>query len=46
MCLQKFQLISPNIAVQEQKETQGAAQQAEIQLQNEQSIPLEEEIID
>ena len=46
MGLQKFQLISPNIAVQEQKETQGAAQQAEIQLQNEQSIPLEEEIID
>lgn len=46
MGLQKFQLISPNIAVQEQKETQGAAQQAEVQLQNEQSIPLEEEMID
>lgn len=46
MGLQKFQLISPNVAVQEQKETASAAQQAEGDLQNEQSVPLEEEMID
>tara|TARA_R110000803_G_scaffold110044_1_gene178431 strand:+ start:1941 stop:3704 length:1764 start_codon:yes stop_codon:yes gene_type:complete len=45
MGLQKFQLISPNIAVQEQKETASAAQQAEGDLQNEQSVPLEEETL-
>ena len=46
MGLQKFQLISPNVAVQEQKETASAAQQAEGDLQNEQAVPLEEEMID
>ena len=45
MGLEKFQLISPNIAVQEQKETSGQAQQAQGDLENEQAMPVEEELL-
>ena len=45
MGLEKFQLISPNIAVQEQKETSGQAQQAQGDLENEQAVPVEEELL-
>tara|TARA_R110000744_G_scaffold218138_2_gene336905 strand:- start:1595 stop:3358 length:1764 start_codon:yes stop_codon:yes gene_type:complete len=46
MGLEKFQLISPNVAVQEQKATAGAAQQAQGDLEAEQAVPLEEELLD
>ena len=45
MGLEKFQLISPNIAVQEQKETSGQAQQAQGDLELEQAQPVEEELL-
>ena len=45
MGLEKFQLISPNIAVQEEKETAAQAQQAQGDLENEQAVPVEEELL-
>tara|TARA_R110000787_G_scaffold171986_1_gene284657 strand:- start:1075 stop:2838 length:1764 start_codon:yes stop_codon:yes gene_type:complete len=45
MGLEKFQLISPNVAIQEEKETAAAAQQAQGDLETEQAVPVEEELL-
>jgi hypothetical protein len=45
MGLEKFQLISPNIAVEEQKATSSAAQQAEGDLEVEQAATSDEQLL-